>query len=91
MKNIETILNLLACPTILNVTWIFLTPYKHLDHVVLTFSQRVQCVDHQLEDGAPQRGVVEGRRAAASLQDGTHLQANTHKVRDQTTAITIES
>ena len=30
-------------------------------------------MDHQLEDGAPQRGVVEGGRAAASLEDGTHL------------------
>lgn len=46
--------------------------------VVVTFSQRVQRVDHQLEDGAPQGGVVEGGRAAASLQHGTHLQDSRH-------------
>lgn len=46
-------------------------------------------MDHQLEDGAPQRGVVEGGRAAASLQDGTHLQASRHVIRKQTAAITF--
>lgn len=44
-------------------------------------------MDHQLEDGAPQRGVVEGGRAAASLQDRTHLQASRHVVRDETTIL----
>jgi len=34
-------------------------------------------VDHQLEDGAPQRGVVEGGGAAAPLQRGAQLQAET--------------
>lgn len=29
--------------------------------LVVTFSQWVQCVDHQLEDGVPQGGVVERR------------------------------
>lgn len=33
---------------------VILSPKKTL----VTFSQRVQCVDHQLEDGAPKRGVV---------------------------------
>lgn len=32
-----------------------------LELLVVTFSQRVQCVDHQLEDGVPQGGVVERR------------------------------
>lgn len=50
-------------------------------HGDVTFSQRVQRVDHQLEDGAPQRRVVEGGRAAASLQHGTHLQG--HQTRTQ--------
>lgn len=59
---------------------IFFAPNTSTTRLVVTFSQRVQRVDHQLEDGAPQRGVVEGGRAAASLQDGTHLQASRHKV-----------
>lgn len=33
---------------------VILSPEKTL----VTFSQRVQCVNHQLEDGAPKRGVV---------------------------------
>lgn len=48
--------------------------------LVVTFSQRVQCVDHQLEDGAAQGCVVEGGRAAASLQDRTNLQVSRRMV-----------
>ena len=32
-------------------------------------------MDHQLEDGVPQRRVVEGGRAAAALQGWTRLRA----------------
>lgn len=44
--------------------------------LAVTFSQWVQCVNHQLEDGVPQRGVVKRRRAATSLQGRPHLQDN---------------
>jgi len=46
-------------------------------------------VDHQLEDGAPQRGVVEGSGAAASLQDRTQLQTSREKVKHQTAAFNL--
>ena len=45
--------------------------------LVGTFSQWVQRVDHQLEDGAPQGRVVERGRAAAALQDGANLRPQT--------------
>ena len=51
---------------------------------VSTFSEGVQGVDHELEDGAPEGGVVERGRAAPSLQIGPDLQENTALVGDPT-------
>lgn len=43
----------------------------------LTFAQRVQRVNHQLENAVPHQAVVQGGRAAAPLEPGPGLGGGT--------------